>query len=305
MQEIIVKKNSKINTIEKALEIAYKNDIKKIKICNGVYHEKIILKLNDIELIGENKAQVIITNDDYAKKIHSDGRDYNTFRTATLLVLGNNCTLKNLTILNPSESQTCSQAISLEVMGNKFKAQNCSFTSEQDTLLIGPLPDDLKERYTNFLSKEELFIEGSIYAKFTDCTIQGNIDYIFGTGSCLFANCELVSSGKGYVIAPAHSLFQQDGFNFINCHFFQVNLEPESVYIARPWRTFGKVNIINCTFDKHIKKEGYTSWNNKYPNVYNRIYEYPLLNSRVDWVKTYTAKEIEYLISEIQEKFSF
>lgn len=305
MKEIIVSKTGNIKTIKEALEICqFENDIT-IRVQEGIYHEKITIKNDNVIFIGENRKKVILDFDDYAFKIHEDGRDYNTFRTATCSILGNNCSMQNLTIRNTSVAKTCGQAIALEVYGNYFKANNIDIISEQDTLFLGPLQDDLKERYSTFLEKNKLFIEGNLYSKFKNCTIEGNVDFIFGTSSALFYNCSFVSNGKGYVFAPSHSLFQEIGFNAIECKFIAKNKDINDVYIARPWRRYGKINILNCKFAKHIKKEGYIKWNNPHPEIFNRFYEYPLKEKRISWINTYSKDEFTKLLKKLTDIFTF
>lgn len=302
MKEIVVSKKSELCCINDALKYVDENGTI-IIIKQGIYNEKIVINKSNIYLKGEEGT--IITYSDYSRKIHRDGRDYNTFRTPSVTILGENCSMENITILNTSKSASCGQAIALAVYGNHFKAKNCSFISEQDTLLLGPLPDDLKQRYFDFLTPKELFIDGSKYSKFESCCIEGNIDFIFGCGSSLFEKCKLISNGSGYVAAPSHSMFQNDGFNFLKCDFIKKFENIHNVYIARPWRAFGKVNILNCNFENHILDEGYTFWNNPHPEIFNRFYEYPLLNKRNKLIHTYSNEECQSLIKDLKEKFDF
>ena len=53
----------------------------------GVYRQKAVLPADGITLTGEGCGQTVITFDDYARKIHADGQEYNTFRTYTLCVI--------------------------------------------------------------------------------------------------------------------------------------------------------------------------------------------------------------------------
>ena len=68
-----------------------------VLVKKGVYKEKVILPswLENVDFIGENAENTIITYDDHAN-INKMG----TFRTYTLKVEGNSITFKNLTIEN-------------------------------------------------------------------------------------------------------------------------------------------------------------------------------------------------------------
>lgn len=305
MKKILVSKKSNIKTIQEAISVASNFNDAIIEIDEGIYKEKIKVFTNNITIIGKGIDKTIITFDDYSKKIHSDGRDYNTFRTSTMLITGNRCKIKDLTIENTSKSKLCGQAIALSVLGNHFHAENIKLKSEQDTLFLGPLPDDLKVRYTNFLSNDELFIEGSLYSKFIKCEIEGNIDFIFGSGSSLFDNCNIMSVSDGYVIAPSHSLYQDWGFIFNNCTFTKKNENINNVCLIRLWRPYGKAHFLNCKYDSHIGEYGLQGWNNKNPDVFTRIYEYPLNTDRVPYIQSLTKEEYNDILNLIDIKFNF
>ncbi|MEG1706978.1 MAG: pectinesterase family protein, partial [Clostridia bacterium] len=135
------------------------------------------------------------------------------------------------------------QCVALSVCGSNFVADNCIFTSTQDTLFCAPLPDDLVIRYLDFLPTNLNYIEGETVQKYINCTIVGSVDFIFGCANALFLKCNIVSINCGeswsYVVAPAHSLKQTIGFVFVECDFTSSSCSEKSVYLARPWRDFG------------------------------------------------------------------
>jgi len=228
----------------------------------GVYHEKIKITKSNITIIGEG-PDTVIANKDYFNKINdNDNKEYLTVRTYTVLVKGNNVTLKNLTIQN--ESVPCSiygQAVALEVLGDHFIADNVNLIGAQDTLLSGPLPYDLTVRYKDLLPKDELEITRS-HQLYNNCHIEGDVDFIFGCGIAYFKNCTLHSIGKGYITAPSHPKEYKYGFVFDSC---KITCEPgneSNVYLGRPWRDYGASTYINCKVEgKHIIKDLFHNWN--------------------------------------------
>lgn len=60
----------------------------------GIYRRKIKISRPDIKIVGEKRETTIITWDDYAKKPHPDGLEYNTFRTYTVCVTAKTCAWK-------------------------------------------------------------------------------------------------------------------------------------------------------------------------------------------------------------------
>lgn len=266
-----------VKTINEAVNIANtidENTQVVIKLSDEVYNEKVRITRSNTKIVGANNS--IITYNDYAKKIHpKDNKEYNTFRTYTLSVIANNCTLENLTIINSSgEGKTIGQAVSLHIQGYNNKCNNLKLKAFQDTLFVGPLPENLIVRYTDFLDDIDRTIPKKDLNIFTNCYIEGTIDFVFGCGKSYFDNCQFHSIGKGgFVFAP--STYQSDfyGFTVCNSTFTSTESTP-STYIARPWRDYGKVVLINCTYGKHILDSGFDKWNDTNRDKTCRFYEY-------------------------------
>ncbi|MBR6761523.1 MAG: pectate lyase, partial [Oscillospiraceae bacterium] len=118
---------------------------------------------------------------------------------------------------------------------------NCNFYSSQDTL------------YT------------SAAAYFKDCKIEGNTDYIFGSGDIVFDECELSFGGYsdkavgGYITAARE---QSLGYLFWNCTVTaNPNLIASSGYFGRPWRDTAHVLFYNTKlqYESIITPVGWTS----------------------------------------------
>lgn len=206
-----------------------------IFIKNGVYYEKVkIHEWNpNISLIGESKKNTIITYDDYFNKLGL-GRN-STFYTYTLLVEANNVILKNLTIENSSGE--VGQAVALSVFSDEVAVVNCKILGNQDTLYASG--------------------KGKQYYK--DCYIEGTTDFIFGSATAFFENCQIHSKKDSYITAastPKDSLF---GYIFKNCKL-TANQNVSEVYLGRPWRIYAQTVFINCDLGKHILPIGWHNW---------------------------------------------
>ena len=261
-----------------------------------VYREKVEICTPDIELAGSADRTRIVYGD-YAKKKDEKGVEYNTFRTYTAAVLANDVRFKDLTVENDAGSpEIKGQEVALSIVADGFSAENCNFLSTQDTVFCGPLPDDLIARYKGFL-KDDLRASGGFAQRFTNCLIAGNVDFIFGCGDALFENCEIRSvrdvRGGGFTAAPAHALSQQTGFVFDKCRFTRENgVADGAVFLARPWRDYGKCSFIGCTYDSHISPEGFDKWNDTERDKTARFAEYGNIPAgRVGWAKMLTADE--------------
>lgn len=237
-----------------------------VHLKSGIYRQKILIDADDVTVIGEDPQTTVITYDDYARKIHADGREFNTFRTYTLCVTGERVKLCNLTVENSNtDPRAAGQCVALSVNCKHFLAENVNLSSTQDTLFLYPFPDDLVIRYRDFLPRDQLYSEGASVHLFENCRIAGTVDFIFGCAEAYFRRCQIVSvhDGRdiGFVAAPAHSLKQEHGFCFTDCDFLSQGAKPATVYLARPWRDFGKSVFINCRAADHIAPALFDKWN--------------------------------------------
>ena len=268
----------------------------------GVYREKIEISVPGIRLIGHSPQDTKIVFGDYAEKRDETGTAYNTFRTYTAAVLAPHVSFCGLTVENDAlEPEVKGQEVALSVIADDFTAENCVFRSTQDTVFYGPLPEDLIRRYDGFL-KPALRRGGSMRQVFRDCLIAGNVDFIFGCGDALFSGCEIRSvadvRGGGYAAAPAHAAEQQIGFVFADCRFTcDGAVADETVFLARPWRDYGKCSFIACTYGRHITPEGFNKWNDTARDRTARFAEYgEIPPGRVPWSMTLTPAEKDALL---------
>ena len=259
-----------------------------IHLAPGVYRQKTVIRTPNLTIIGSGAGKTRIVFDDYARKRDSEGFEYITFRTYTLAVCADGVHMQNLSVINDAGSpEVKGQQVALSVCGSDFLMKDCTLTSTQDTLFLGPLPPDLIERYEGFLP-DELRRGGEMTQVFENCTIEGTVDFIFGCGNTLFENCCLRSLSDvrnvGYVAAPAHSLGQKDGFHFRHCCLTCADgVAPGSIYLARPWRDYGMARFEDCTYRPHIAAAGFDKWSGTNRDQTARFFEEPVVPGRVSW----------------------
>ncbi len=286
-----------------------------IYLKKGVYRAKTVISADDVTLIGEDRETTVICFDDYAKKPHSDGREYNTFRTFTVCVTGERIVLDNLTVANTNTApEKVGQCVALSVNAKVFHARNVDLKSTQDTLFTAPFPDDLiirysgltddKTYYDGFIPRDQLYMEGESFHWFENCRIYGTVDFVFGGARAFFDNCELISlkekRGTGFVAAPCHSLKQKLGYLFYKCKFVNGGADKESVYLARPWRDFGKCDFVDCTLGGHVSPLLFDKWNDTYRDRTARFAYGNLTGGNftpVSWAKELTPERATDIIN--------
>lgn len=288
------------------------SDADTVYLAKGVYNQKVEITRGNVTVIGEGDGTQIVYGD-YAKKIHTDGKEYNTFRTYTLCVTADNVALKNLSVVNSNTApEKVGQCVALSVHGDSFYGEKLNLVSTQDTLFLSPFPDDLVIRYRGFIPQRQLYREGRNVHLFKNCKISGNVDFIFGCSEAYFKDCEIISladeRGYGFVAAPAHPLAEKRGFTFLNCNFLSGGALPASNYLARPWRDFGKCNFINCRLDNHINPDLFDKWNDTERDKTARFGFYNLdcnFNCEpVKWSRRLTEAEANDIINDCTQKFN-
>jgi len=215
-----------------------------IHIKKGVYHEKLIIPSwkTNVSLIGDDKDNTIITNDDFSGKPNPGGRDtfgkdkFTTYTSYTVLVQGNGFIAKNLTIGNTAGR--VGQAVALHAEGDRCIFINCRLLGNQDTLYAAP------ENSRQF---------------YKDCDIEGTTDFIFGEATAVFENCVIKSLANSYITAAATTSRQQFGFVFFNCRLIAAD-GIDKVYLGRPWRPYAKTVFIRTAMGDHILPQGWNPW---------------------------------------------
>lgn len=215
-----------------------------IYIKKGVYHEKLVIPSwkTHISLIGEDKENTIITNDDFSGKPVPGGKDafgrdkMSTYTSYTVLVQGDNFRAENLTIANTAGR--VGQAVALHVEGDRCVVKNCRLLGNQDTL------------YTATGSSRELY---------QDCYIEGTTDFLFGEATVVFQRCTIKSLVNSYITAAATTPLQKYGYVLLDCKLI-ADTSVHKEYLGRPWRSYAKTVYIRTEMGNHIIPEGWNPW---------------------------------------------
>ena len=103
-----------------------------------------------------------------------------TFITYTMLIKAPHITLTNLTIENAAgEEHIVGQAVALYLYADDINNFNYTLKAHQDTIFLGPLSQDLIERYVDLLPEDERFYEGQFHHTLKNCTIYMELLILF------------------------------------------------------------------------------------------------------------------------------
>lgn len=236
-----------------------------VRIKEGRYWEKVTVPSWNTKLTLVGEGEVTIAYDSHFKQVNR-GRN-STFFTATLEVLANHFTARNLTIANTAGP--IGQAIALRVEGDRCAFYDCRILGNQDTLYVAG--------------------EGS-RQYFENCYIEGTTDYIFGEATVFFENCTLHSLEGSYITAASTPSTIDYGFVFNEC-VLTTEDGVTDLFLGRPWRKHAKTVFIGCEYPSAIAPAGWKNWGWEDPGSTVFYAEYipedpqKIASQRVEWSK--------------------
>ena len=222
-----------VKTIQEAVDKVPANNAKRfiIAVKPGTYKEQIRVPANKpfISFIGTDAAKTVLTFSLSNKDAGSTSAAYATY------IGGHDFYAENITFEN--SFGTGSQAVAVLAEADRAVFKHCRFLAWQDTLYAK---------------------NGRQY--YSDCYIEGHVDFIFGQAAAVFENCEIHSKGDGYLTAPMRFAADEPaGFVFSKCRLTADNTKA-GVYLGRPWRDYGRTVYLNTEMGEHIRPEGWNHW---------------------------------------------
>ncbi len=259
-----------------------------IQIRKGTYEEinRIPTGKNNLTFIGEGCQESVIA---YANNNTFQLANASTSTRVMFYAGANDCVFKNLIFTN-SSPQGASQAESIRVQGGRNILDNCKFASFQDTILINTA--------------------GTSAGYFNKCLIQGDVDFIWGSGVGFFDQCEVRAMQRagnaGGIYTQARSANGAYGLIFRDC-----DITKSVPGVTNNWtlgrdggdaNPFGNVAWLNCRLDNHISDAGWTDgglvdkstlrfWEYLSRNITDTAFVNT--NSRAPWSRQLDASEFE------------
>lgn len=167
-----------------------------VHIGAGEYREKLVLSRPNVTFLGEGRDKTVLVFGDGANEIEEDGEKRGTFRTATLRIDTPDFTARHLTFQNDAGyGHTVGQALALYVDGDRCYFEDCAMLGSQDTLFDAPLPLDPVKPNGKGPGEHKPRIRGRHL--YRNCFLQGDVDFIFGSGTAYFEECTIFSKKPG------------------------------------------------------------------------------------------------------------
>ncbi|MGY5251687.1 pectinesterase family protein [Sphingobacterium spiritivorum] len=232
--------SGQFKTVQEALNAVpdFRKTVTTIYIKNGIYKEKLILagSKQNVRLIGEQVEKTILTYDDFAQRKNTFGEEKGTSGSSSVYLYGDGFVAENITFQN--SAGPVGQAVAVWVASDRAVFSNCRFLGFQDTL------------YTYGKGSRQYYY---------NCYIEGTVDYIFGSSTAWFEECELYCKNSGYITAASTPDTVAYGYVFNKCRVTG-DKDTKRFYLGRPWRPYAKVIFMNTQLPAFIVSEGWHNW---------------------------------------------
>jgi pectinesterase len=226
-----------------------------IHIKPEIYREKLTVPSakGPIHLVGDDAKRTVLTYDDHIHTPGPDGKDVNTFSSASTVILADGFEAEDVTFEN-SAGPDHDVAIAINVSADRCVFRRCRFLGWQDTLLAN---------------------RGRQY--YEDCHIAGHVDFIFGAATAWFERCELNCRDGGAITAASTPKEQPYGFIFSHCEITAKHSRGQmhrSTLLGRPWGRYASVIYLKTKMARIVAPAGWGDWNDASRRVTVRFAEY-------------------------------
>lgn len=198
-----------------------------ILVKKGTYAELVVIPAEKkrLTLRGEDRKQTIIAA--------TNNANLNPRRREMVSMMADDFRLENLTLHNTTPKGG-SQAEAIRVRADRVVLEHCDFKSFQDTLRL----------------------DGRVYVR--ECYIEGDVDFIWGSGTVYFDRCDIFAVNDGYLVQSRNGA-DQLGYVFVDC---RIDTRPDlkRFVLARidPGRfAHSHVAFINCAMGRFVTPAGW------------------------------------------------
>jgi pectinesterase len=100
---------------------------------------------------------------------------------------------------------------------------------------------------------------------FSDCYIEGHVDFIFGDAKAVFDHCEIHAIPHQLTTITAQSRLypaEDSGYLFLHCTVTG-DAGATNILLGRPWRAYSTVYFVDTDFRAKLNPAGWAEWDGK------------------------------------------
>lgn len=233
-----------------------------IRVRKGRYAEKVSVDKPHIRIVGEQRDSTVITWSDIAATPMPGGGTMGTRGSWTLRATQADFRLERITVEN---------AFDYDANARKDNADSTKLRDVQGlAIALTDKSDRALLRDVTLLGHQDTFFADAGRTYVVNSRIEGNVDFIFGSGRVVFDDCDIVSldrfsaTNNGYIAAPSTDVSTY-GMLFVRSRLRKGSpaLAPNSVSLGRPWhpggnpRAVGMAIFVDTWMDDHIAAKGW------------------------------------------------
>jgi pectin methylesterase-like acyl-CoA thioesterase len=245
--------SGQFKTVQEAVDSAPEGHVR-IEIKPGEYRQVVHITADGVELrgLGTQPQDTVLVYD------NSAGTAGGTGKSGSVSVSGDDFRAENLTIANDFEklhgrTQEGAQAVALLITGDREVLRHVRLLGYQDTLYASSkLCHEAGDGATCHAARQY----------YSDCYIEGHVDFIFGDAKAVFDHCEIHGMAHSMVTITAQSRLRPEedsGYLFYDCTV-TAEAGAHDLLLGRPWRDYATVVFVNTDFKAPLDSKAWLEW---------------------------------------------
>lgn len=166
--------------------------------------------------------------------------------------------------INSATAGSLDDSAVFSIRADRFRAYNVDFHNTYGAgaqAVAVSARGDLQGYYAcGFYGYQDTLYARSGRQYYSNCYVEGAVDYIFGAAAAWFGECTVYSNGAGYVTANSREeAGDASWYVFDNSVVTGQSGLTGKVYLGRPWRVLARVIYQNSELGGVVHPEGYTT----------------------------------------------
>lgn len=169
-------------------------------------------------------------------------------------------------------------------IGKFFTVRNTAGSVGQQACAVRVSADLVAFYQVKFDSYQDTLYAHTFRQFYSQCIVQGTVDFMFGNSNTVFQDCTLVAKTSSligqqntYTAQGRTDPHQNTGLAFQDCNFVGTpylykNVVDYPTYLGRPWKQYSVCVLLRATLQGHINPTGWLPWNTTSFGLYTSFF---------------------------------